>query len=96
MHNNWIRKEYKITLKDNKSFYFNPWNNISDKKYPIDFIHMRNINGTTVYQVRYSYDMKNKILTLLDDVKGKEIVISYFFNLQDERKLKLQKINEGR
>jgi hypothetical protein len=41
LNTDWIAKEYKITLKDKKSFYFNPWT-VSSLSYPIGYITMIN------------------------------------------------------
>jgi hypothetical protein len=84
MHNEIIRKEYKIKVEKLQFPFYG---------YP-QFIHIR--NHYIIRQVRYTYNTVTGELILLDNIIGKEIVISYFTNLKEERKLKLEKINESR
>lgn len=90
MHNNWIRKNYKLKVKEH-SFYFNPWT-IEYERYDVSGIVMSRYNK----YIRFNFNTESKILLLLDNVIGHEITISYFINLKEERKLKLQKLNESR
>jgi len=81
-----IVKQKHIFIKDN-SFIFSPWTNEYER---YNILKINEYNHST--PIPYNFNSYTKKLNLLYDCVNKSIIIHYYINLREERKLKLLKI----
>lgn len=78
-------------------FHFSP----PYKNFNMSAVHQKMTHGqglnNLVRQVRYEFNNKTRVLTIMENPNmiGKVVKITYIVSSQEERKLKLQKINDN-
>jgi len=89
-----IYKHEKVIL-EKMYFQFSP----PYKNFSISAIHQKiTHNNYLIRQVKYQFNNKTRILNIMENPNlmiGKKIKITYIVNSQEERKLKLNKINNA-